>query len=103
MKKETELSFLDIFSRLEDPRSSRNRLYSMSELLLTCLCASVCGAEGWQDIENFGHAKIEYLRTILPFDNGIPSDDTFVVFLELLILLLSKACLLSGFIIFNPL
>jgi len=73
----TELSFLDVFGSLEDPRSSRNRLYTMSELLLTCLCAAVCGAEGWQDVEDFGHAKIDYLRSILPFSNGIPSDDTF--------------------------
>ena len=73
----TELSFLDVFGSLEDPRSSRNRLYTMSELLLTCLCAVVCGAEGWQDVEYFGHSKIDYLRSILPFSNGIPSDDTF--------------------------
>jgi DDE family transposase len=25
----------------------------------------------------FGHAKIDYLRSIMPFSNGIPSDDTF--------------------------
>ncbi len=67
----TELSFLDVFGGLEDPRSSRNRLYTMSELLLTCLCAAVCGADGWQDVEDFGNAKINYLRTILPFSNGI--------------------------------
>ncbi len=73
----TELSFLDVFGGLEAPRSSRNRLYTMSELLLTCLCAAVCGADGWQDVEDFGNAKINYLRTILPFSNGIPSDDTF--------------------------
>lgn len=73
----TELSFLDVFGGLKDPRSSRNRLYTMSELLLTCLCGAVCGAEGWQDVEDFGNAKIDYLRSILPFSNGIPSDDTF--------------------------
>ena len=77
MCQSAELSFLDVFGHLDDPRSERNRLYTMSELLLTCLCAAVCGAEGWQDVEDFGNAKIDYLRSILPFSNGIPSDDTF--------------------------
>lgn len=72
-----ENSFLDIFQGLADPRSKRNRLYLMSEILLTTLCSAICGAEGWQDVEDFGNAKIDYLRQYLPFKNGIPSDDTF--------------------------
>jgi len=72
-----ESSFLDIFGRLEDPRSTRNRLYTMSEILLSTLFAAICGAEGWQDVEDFGNAKLEYLRQFLPFKNGIPSDDTY--------------------------
>lgn len=77
MCQELELSFLDIFQTIDDPRSTKNRLYTMSEILLTTLCASICGAEGWQDVEDFGKAKYEYLKTILPYKNGIPSDDTF--------------------------
>jgi hypothetical protein len=41
------------------------------------LCAAICGAEGWQDVEDFGNAKLDYLRQYLPHKNGIPSDDTF--------------------------
>ena len=77
MSTELALSFLDNFQTLEDPRSTRNRLYSMSEILLTAFCAAICGAEGWQDVEDFGKAKIDYLQQILPYKNGIPSDDTF--------------------------
>lgn len=77
MKIKLEEGFLDCFKKLEDPRSKRNRLYSMSEILLVTLCASICGAEGWQDVEDFGNIKIEYLREYLPYKNGIPSDDTF--------------------------
>lgn len=72
-----ELSFLDHFKHLEDPRSERNRDYTMSEILLVTLCAAICGAEGWQDVEDFGKAKIDYLRQLLPYKNGIPSDDTY--------------------------
>jgi predicted transposase YbfD/YdcC len=68
---------LDSFCALSDPRSDRNQLYPISEILLTSLCAAICGAEGWQDIEDFGLSKLDFLRTILPYENGIPSDDTF--------------------------
>ena len=72
-----EEGFLDFFNSLDDPRSTRNRLYTMPEILLCTLSAAICGAEGWQDIEDFGKAKIDYLRQFLPYQNGIPSDDTF--------------------------
>lgn len=39
--------------------------------------AVICGAEGWQDIEIFGKAKLEYLRKFFDFKYGAPSDDTF--------------------------
>jgi len=74
---DTPLNFLDCFKDLKDPRSSRNRLYTMSEILLTTLCACICGAEGWQDVEDFGKIKLDELRVYLPYKNGIPSDDTF--------------------------
>jgi hypothetical protein len=49
----------------------------MDEILLTTICACICGAEGWQDIEDYGNAQIDFLRTLLPYKNGIPSDDRF--------------------------
>lgn len=76
MEPALEVSFLDHFKDLEDPRSERNRDYTMSEILLVTLCAVICGAEGWQDVEDFGKAKIDYLRQFLPYKNRIPSDDT---------------------------
>lgn len=74
---ESEISFVDEFAQLSDPRSERNRLYSIEEILLLSLCACLCGAEGWQDVEDFGKLKISYLRQYLDYENGIPSDDTF--------------------------
>lgn len=71
-----EVSFLDKFENLEDPRSSRNQRYTMPEILLVTLCAVVCGAEGWADVENYGKSKINHLRSYLEYNNGVPSDDT---------------------------
>lgn len=69
--------FLDHFDSLEDPRSTKNRLYTISEILLTTFCAAICGADGWQDVEDYGNLRIQDLQNYLPFKNGIPSDDTF--------------------------
>ena len=71
-----ESDFLDKFDSLTDPRSTRNQLHSMAEILLVTLCAVICGAEGWCDVENYGKAKIDYLRQYLDYNNGVPSDDT---------------------------
>ena len=48
----------------------------MPEILLLTLSAVICGAESWNDIELFGYSKLAFLQRILPFKNGIPSDDT---------------------------
>lgn len=77
MKKEKYQEFIDCFESLSDPRSNRNQLYSVSEILLTTLCACICGAEGWQDVEDYGNAQVDILKIILPYTNGVPSDDIF--------------------------
>ena len=71
-----ETNFLDHFGAIEDPRLQRNQLYTVDEILLVTFLAVICGAEGWQDVENYGKSKINYLRFYLDFTNGIPSDDT---------------------------
>lgn len=69
-------SFLSYIEELEDPRIDRKKLYPLSEVLLIVLTAVICGAEGWEDIADFGLGKLEYLRKFLPFENGAPSHDT---------------------------
>lgn len=71
------LKFFNYFSELEDPRIDRKKLYPLDEILLTTVCAVICGAENWQDISDFGEARISYLKKFLPYQNGIPSHDTF--------------------------
>lgn len=71
-----ETNFLDHFAQIEDPRLQRNQLHTIAEILLVTLLAVICGAEGWQDVENYGKSKINYLRCYFPYENGVPSDDT---------------------------
>lgn len=69
-------AFLDHFGELEDSRETEKILHPVREILLVTLCGVIAGAEGWEDIEDYGESKLELLRELLPFTHGIPSDDT---------------------------
>lgn len=65
------------YSSLEDPRIDRTKLHELRDILVIAICGVICGADGWVSIEQFGNAKLDWLRTILELPNGIPSHDTF--------------------------
>lgn len=44
---------------------------------MIALCAIICGADSWVEVEEFGKAKEAWLRGLLKLPNGIPSQDTF--------------------------
>lgn len=65
------------FEDLTDPRVERSRRHELFELVVVALCGTLAGSDTWADIERFGNARIEWLRTFLRLKNGIPSHDTF--------------------------
>lgn len=65
------------FGHLSDPRVERTRAHNLLDILTIAICAILAGAEGPTGMETFGQAKEEWLRTLLPLPNGIPSHDTF--------------------------
>ncbi len=65
------------FSKLTDPRIDRRKEHKLIDMIVIAICAVICGAEGWTDIENFGNSKLPWLKTFLELPNGIPSHDTF--------------------------
>lgn len=74
-----ENTFLEHFSDLKDPRrgTHRNFRYSLNDILIITILATICGADGWVEIHRFGLAKESWLRTFLELPHGIPSPDTF--------------------------
>jgi predicted transposase YbfD/YdcC len=72
-----ELSLAHHFADLTDPRIDRSRLHELLDIVAIAICAVVAGADSWDDIEDFGNAKIDWLGTFLELPNGIPSHDTF--------------------------
>lgn len=65
------------FSKVSDPRVERTKEHKLIEMIAIAICAVICGAEGWVDIELFGKSKLPWLKTFLELANGIPSHDTF--------------------------
>jgi predicted transposase YbfD/YdcC len=65
------------FSQVTDPRKDRTKDHKLIDIIIIAICAVICGAEGWTDMENFGNSKLPWLKTFLELPNGIPSHDTF--------------------------
>lgn len=73
----TTPSLLEYFADLPDPRIDRCKHHALIDILTIALLATICGAEHFTEMEAFGEAKHDWLRTFLELKNGIPSHDTF--------------------------
>ncbi len=76
MENKQMISLEELFGKIQDPRLDRTRLHKLIDIIILAICAVICGAEGWEEIEEFGKEKQEWLGTILELPNGIPSHDT---------------------------
>jgi hypothetical protein len=65
------------FSDVRDPRLELTRDHELMNILVLAICAIIGGADNWEDVEEFGNAKIEWFKTFLELPPGIPSHDTF--------------------------
>jgi predicted transposase YbfD/YdcC len=65
------------FGDLTDPRIDRTKLHELMNILVIAICAVIAGADNWEDVEEFGKARIEWFQTFLELPHGIPSHDTF--------------------------
>ena len=77
MSQTIDASILTHFASLEDPRDSRGKEHLLLDIVTIALCAVISGAEGWEDMAEYGRAKQEWLSTFLALPNGIASADTF--------------------------
>jgi predicted transposase YbfD/YdcC len=75
---------LSYFRTMKDPRIDRKKLHPLENIILISMAAVICGAETWEEIEDFGYVKFDWLSGILDMKNGVPSHDTFNRFFSLL-------------------
>ncbi|NOT80949.1 MAG: ISAs1 family transposase [Bacteriovoracaceae bacterium] len=84
-KKEVDPVFmLDFISSIEDPRIDRTKKHSLETIMIIAICAVICGAKSWNEIEVYGTLKLEFLSKFLNLENGVPSHDTFRRFFMIL-------------------
>lgn len=77
MSTEDSISLIISFQDLPDPRVEGRCDHKLIDIIVLAVCAVIAGAESWVDVENFGKAKQEWLRSFLELPTGIPSHDTF--------------------------
>ncbi len=70
-------TLIERFSKLKDPRDNRSKRHTLIDVVVIAICAVVCGADSWVDVELFGKSKRDWLARLLELPNGIPSHDTF--------------------------
>jgi len=75
--KTSQLSLIEHFQDLPDPRVNRTKDHDLIGLLVSAVCTLLCAGESFNDLEDFGHAKHAWFKTFLTLRNGIPSHDTF--------------------------
>ncbi|EOC0649678.1 ISAs1 family transposase [Salmonella enterica subsp. enterica serovar Apapa] len=67
---------MEHISIIPDYRQPWKVEHKLSDILLLTICAVISGAEGWEDIEDFGNAHFDFLKQYGDFEYGIPVHDT---------------------------
>jgi len=70
-------SLEECFGDIPDPRVVGRCDHLLVEIIMVAVCAVLCGAESWSEVEEFGEAKEGWLKQYLELPGGIPSHDTF--------------------------
>jgi predicted transposase YbfD/YdcC len=66
------------FAVVHDPRRQHpTTLHSLEAILTMTILATICGAQNWVEIEQWGQAHHQWLAEFLDLTHGIPSHDTF--------------------------
>lgn len=69
-------SLVEHLSVIKDIRQAWKVEHKLTDILFLTVCAVISGCEGWDEIEDFGEAKLDFLRTYGEFEAGTPSADT---------------------------
>jgi predicted transposase YbfD/YdcC len=71
------VSIIEAFSSVKDFRMERRKRHDLIDILVIAICAVISGAEGFNEIADWGKAKKAWLSKFLQLRNDIPSHDTF--------------------------
>ncbi len=77
-------TLFDSLEHIADPRAEHLTQHKLVDILVMAICATICGADGWEQIATFGQAKHEWFKEFLELPHGIPSPDTFARVFQLI-------------------
>ena len=58
-------SLISLFGDMPDPRIDRKKLHQLDDIIIIAILSVICGAESWVEMEEFGLARFEWLKTFL--------------------------------------
>lgn len=74
--KSAQVTLRECFHDFPDPRREHLRLHSLWDVIGLTICAIICGCDNVVEIYEYGVKKVDFLRTFLDLENGVPSHDT---------------------------
>jgi predicted transposase YbfD/YdcC len=77
MEPNNNVTIADHFSTLTDPRVEGRTDHKLIDIITIAICAVVCGADNWVEIESYGKSKKDWFKSFLELQNGIPTHHTF--------------------------
>ncbi|MCF1439746.1 MAG: ISAs1 family transposase, partial [Shewanella sp.] len=69
-------AFSQHFGSIEDPRQTAKVSYPLFDVLFLTVCAIIAGADGWEDIQDFGEVHFDWFHKKGLFKSGLPVHDT---------------------------
>lgn len=72
-----KIGIIDLCKQNDDPRMDRKKVHKMETIIYISIAAVICGAQSWNEIEEFGKAKFDFFKKRIPDLESIPSHDTF--------------------------
>ena len=73
----TLLTIQKHFEALKDPRITKKTSHKLIDIIVIAICAVICGADGWVQVEAFAKSKRKWFKGFLELPHGIPSHNTF--------------------------
>jgi hypothetical protein len=72
MEEPASARLFDSFAHVHDPRSANAR-HRLFDIFVIALCAVISGAEGWEDMEEYGQAQAEWFKhSLMAFRRTTP-------------------------------
>jgi predicted transposase YbfD/YdcC len=69
-------AFTQYFDQIQDPRQATKVTYPLFDVLFLTVTAVIGGSQGWEEIEDFGHCHLDWLKQHGDYSQGIPVHDT---------------------------